>query len=230
MQSPVLSREEELYWLALKLVPGPGHPHVGQAAGALPHAASHFPRLAHGTGSARASAARWRSPSPAAAPLRTPPAQHEKMARGRRRGWSPWAIRAIRSRCARSSIRRLCCSPAAASSCCNRICAGRGGNAPSHALRAGGGRAAVGRPGARRPDHRQRHGARHRYRRAQGRAGGGRRHGGGAGLRRGRGVPFGEPQAGGGDRGQGPDRFRVPHGRDRLPAELSRSATASSAA
>ena len=105
----------------------------------------------------------------------------------------------------------------------------RGGHAASDALWPGGGGAAVGRPGARRPDHRQRNGARHRYRRAQGRAGGGRRYRGGAGLRRGRGLSFGKSQAGGGNGGQGADRLRISHGRDGVSAELSRSATASSA-
>ena len=117
MQSPVLSREEELYWLALKLVPGLGTRTSGKLLDRFrtPQAIFRASRTElEGAGVSGAVAQSIAS----GCTFEDAAAQQEKMARVRRRGWSPSAIRAIRSRCARSSIRRFCCSRAAAWNCC----------------------------------------------------------------------------------------------------------------
>src|ERR1035441_938101 len=169
MQSPVLSREEELYWLALRLVPGLGARTSGKLLDRFrtPQAifrASRTELEAAGvSGSAAQSIASGTSFEDAAA-------QQEKMAETGTVAVTlsdpryPQRLRGVDA----------------------GDLAGRGGHAASHAIRPGGGGAAFERPGPRRAHHRQRHGARHRYGGTQRRAGHGRRYRGGAGLRRGR--------------------------------------------
>ncbi len=78
MQSPVLSREEELYWLALKLVPGLGSRTSGKLLDRFRTPAGHLPRLAHGTRRRRSLRAPSPNPSPAAAPSKRPPPSRRK--------------------------------------------------------------------------------------------------------------------------------------------------------
>ena len=123
MQSPVLSREEELHWLALKLVPGLGTRTSGKLLDRFrtPQAIFRASRTElEGAGVSGAVAQSIAS----GCTFEDAAAQQEKMAESRRRGWSPSAIRAIRSCCARSSIRPSCCSRAAAWNCCSRIMLG----------------------------------------------------------------------------------------------------------
>jgi hypothetical protein len=173
MPSFVLSREEELYWLALKLVPGFGNPHIRKAARPLPHAASDLPRFAHGIGRRRRER-RVAQSIASGITFEDAAGQHDKMAGRRsprhhgRPALSPAAARDLRS--ADSLIRSRTRGTAPILGC------RRGGHAPAHTLRPGRGGAAVRRSGPRRPHHRQRNGARHRYRGAQRRARRRRRH------------------------------------------------------
>ena len=119
MQSPVLSREEELHWLALKLVPGLGTRTSGKLIERFrtPQAIFRASRTelegAGVTGAVAQSIASGCAFDDAVE-------QQQKMAQCGSRGWSRSATRAIPPRCGRSSIRRSCCSRAAASNCCSR--------------------------------------------------------------------------------------------------------------
>ena len=153
--------------------PGSGFQNFGKAAGSLSNSPSHLSRLAHGVGG-RGSLRRHRPIHRQRLYLRRrrhaageDGAMRRRGGHHRRSALSAGAARDLRSA-------DLALRPRTRRAAANHL-PGRGGNAPSDALRARGSRAPVGRPGARRTDHRQRHGARHRYRRSQRRAGARRR-------------------------------------------------------
>ena len=107
-----LTTDEEIHWLALRMVPGLG---AGTQAGWL--SASGRPRPFSAPRAPNwklpASAARSRRASPAAAPSRTPSTSRKYAQCGR--ALCPFPTRGIRRCCARSSIRRSFCLPAAGS-------------------------------------------------------------------------------------------------------------------
>ena len=113
----ILTNDEELYWLALRLVPG-----LGTRA-----AAQVLERFRTPQAIFRASAANWnRRLERRAGAVGGERLQFEEAARQQQKmtaagAWlSPSATRAIRQPCARSSILRPCCSRAAGSSCWRR--------------------------------------------------------------------------------------------------------------
>ncbi len=207
---------------------GLGHAQSRRPHRALPHASGGVPRLAHGTGRLGISGAMAQSIA-SGCTFEDAVQQQDKMREAgaggdhhRRPALPRSAARDFRSadRAFRAGRRRTAAI----------YLLRRGRHAPPDALRNRRGGAAVGRPGARRADHRQRDGARHRHRGPQRRARRRRRNDRGAGVRRGYRLPIGESQACRGDRRERADRLRVPDGLGRLSAELSRSATGSSAA
>ena len=171
MQSPVLSREEELYWLALKLVPGLGTRTSGKLLDRFRTPQAIFRASRTELEGAGVSGAVAQSIASGCTFEDAADAAGEDGAMR-----APWLVTIGDPRYPQA-LREIF-DPPILLFARGRVellqshLPGRGGNAPSHALRARGSRAPVRRPGARRPDHRQRHGARHRYRGAQGRAGG----------------------------------------------------------
>ena len=138
--APPTHAEEELYWLALRMVPGLGTRRIGLLLERLRTPQAIFRASASELEGRRTTGALARPCERLQFRGRRQPAAES--ARGRRATDHPRTTRAIPSRCAGSSIRRRCCSRAGASELLSLGLHRRGGHAPPHALRDGRGRAA----------------------------------------------------------------------------------------
>ena len=116
MSTPVLSREEELYWLALKLVPGLGTRTSGKLLDRFRTPQAIFRASRTELEAAGVSGAVAQSIA-SGCTFEDAAAQQEKMAEAGAVLVTMRRSALSRSCCARSSIRRSCCSRAAASNC-----------------------------------------------------------------------------------------------------------------
>ena len=183
MAACALTKEDELHWLALRLVPGLGARKAGQLVAQFRSPQAIF----------RAS----RQDLEAGGPRRQPGPNHRQRVHLRRRRRSaaenarnrraagPALERRVSGPAARKfSIRRWCCSRAAGWTCCESVMLGVVGTRRPTPYGIAACERAGHRSGAGRAHHRQRHGARHRYGGASQHARSRRRHDGGVRLRR----------------------------------------------